>query len=120
MEMSSGFVNYDGGIYYVGENGALALNWVEFPEAPYHFDYMTGRMHTGWYYGAAAYWLGEDGAVKTGWQEIGGNRYYFTASGDMVTGDILIRGIPYKFGEDGVLQDSCMFFEIEQGILQHD
>ena len=118
--LPAGFTDWDGGRFYVREDGTVALNWAELPEGAFHFDYLTGRMDTGWIdSGQARFWLGDDGRVHTGWQEIGGSRYYFFAPGDMVTGNAVIDGIGRSFGADGKLQNYSISLEIAGRILEN-
>jgi hypothetical protein len=44
------------------------------------------------------------GEIKTtGWQTIDGNTYYFDGDSNFVTGYQIIGGLPYDFGENGIL-----------------
>lgn len=111
----SGFLAYDGGVYYIHENGTLGLQWQELAEGVYYFDYITARMHSGWIRGTTSFYMDANGQMHTGWLEEAGKKYYFQAAGDMVTGRMCIAGSEYFFDADGVLQEGVVLPPI-QGI----
>ncbi len=64
-------------------------------------------LHTGWLKypdenGATYYFDLNDRKMLTGWHIIVGNTYWFSETGVMATGDIIIDGIIYQFGADGI------------------
>ena len=49
----------------------------------------------------------------TGWQTIDGRTYYYDKNGNKVTGEQIIQGVKYTFGEDGALPSSSTMLGID-------
>lgn len=61
------------------------------------------------------------GAIKTiGWQKIEGKDYYFGPDSTPVTGHQIIGGLPYEFGEDGILLSNIGEMGIDVSKWQKD
>ena len=77
-----GWMQEDGKIYYVNQDGTRPSGW---------FD-LDGKR----------YLLDEEGYVKPGWFQENGNTYYIKEDGTMATGSLEIDGVTYHFTSAGV------------------
>lgn len=71
-----------------------------------YFDPESGYMATGKksISGKTYYFEPATGLSTIGWVTIGGNKYYFNEAGVMVTGDVKIGDVTYRFNSNGVYQ----------------
>ncbi len=61
------------------------------------------------------------GEIKTtGWQTIDGNTYYFDGDSNFVTGYQIIGGLPYDFGDNGILTTDIGEMGIDVSKWQND
>lgn len=84
--MFTGYLYLEEGTYYIGDNGVLCTGW-----------FKQGRDY--------CYAESNGLVVQDGWKEIGGKTYYFRW-GYMATGIMLIDGIYYDFGTNGVCRNA--------------
>ena len=124
--MCTGWVTDGGKKYYLQSNGVAATEWEKIGNNWYYFIPETcaaatgfykvkGKLHYfckngveqfGWITTASGkkYWLDEYGVARSGWHTIGGKKYYFNSNYVMVTGNVKIDGVVYKFDSNGVFQ----------------
>ncbi len=118
-----GWVNLDGGVYYLGTDGALHVGLHAIGDGFYFFD-AAGRLYTGFlsdgvntfYFSpvdgtqargwtvidSGIYYFAQDtGIMYTGLQNIDNKTYLFDVSGKMQAGWQEIGGQYFYFGEDG-------------------
>ncbi len=77
-----GWMEEDGKIYYVNQDGSRPSGWFE----------LDGKR----------YLLDEDGFVKPGWFQEGENTYYIKNDGAMATGTVQVDGVTYHFTSAGI------------------
>ena len=101
--MKTGFVKYEGDLYYMTETGAEQKQWVSTEEDTYYFG-SDGRAAEGWTrIEGVDYYFTEKHTMKTGWLRLDG-KSYFLNSGALVRGPIFIDDRLYVFSEDGSAQ----------------
>lgn len=120
-----GWINLDGGVYYLGTEGALHVGLHAIGDGFYFFD-AAGRLYTGFlsdgvntfYFSpvdgtqargwtvidSGIYYFAQDtGIMYTGLQNIDNKTYLFDVSGKMQAGWQEIGGQYFYFGEDGAM-----------------
>lgn len=153
-ELLTGEQEIDGELYLFAKNGVLKTGWrtVGGVRRYYHINDGTadhGKPVYGWvtdsgkrFYvskengklsgctvedGGKLYYLLEkgDAADEEMFINAGDKQYYVTADGTLATGSLEIDGIPYTFGDDGVIQtgwvsagDKAYYFSPEDGSAQ--
>lgn len=121
--MKTGWVTHNGKKYYFGSDGAGYTEWEEIGGKYYYFKPNNCVMATGFYkvktkqhyfgtdgverfgwitVSGNTYHLDEYGVMQYGWQTIARKKYYFNAKGVMVKGNVMIDGVVYSFGDNGV------------------
>lgn len=102
--MATGWMNDGNARYYLTDNGAAASGWMMIDGSWYYFG--TGNaMSTGWINPDGSwYYLDTDGKMKNGWLTLDGKTYYLSASsGRMITGWRDIDGAWYYFDGSGAM-----------------
>ena len=77
-----GWMEEDGRVYYVNQDGSRPSGWLD----------VEGKR----------YLLDEEGYVKSGWYDENGITYYIKEDGAMATGTVTIDGANYHFTSAGV------------------
>ena len=77
----SGWMEDDGGRYYLDDNGHRVTGWLE----------KNGQR----------YYLDESGYCLTGWQTLDSKEYYFQPDGSMAKGAVIIDGVTRHFTGEG-------------------
>lgn len=105
-EVTTGWVDRDGGRYYLDEAGKPLTDWYKIDEEVYYFDDQglmqvgrlsldgdiflfddQGRLVYGLNeYKGDSYFSSEEGLVQTGWQQVGAKKYYFDEDGRQLKG----------------------------------
>lgn len=102
----TGFVKYNGKLYYFDSKGNMKLGFFTAGGKKYYASYVKGEKGkgqiltgivkiSGYYYYLSFSSSPYKGAVATGFQKISGRRYYFNSKGHMVTGWFTIGGSKY-------------------------
>ena len=100
----TGWLDYKGHKYYLGEKGVMVTGWKKIGSSWYYFD-SDGAMKTGWLkLGTKWYYLQQNGVMKTGWIK-DGSWYYLDNSGEMLSGKWLkYGGYWYYLGTNGAMK----------------
>lgn len=99
------WVEEDGKVYYLDENGGRTVGFATIDGSRYYFD-AEGVRQSGWIVedGKKYYFSPADGRGVTGWQSIEGKTYYFGPEGYAFAGTTEeIDGQQYTFDEEGVV-----------------
>ena len=123
-KLLTGWLNYQGAVYYLAGNGAMVSGWQMIGGKWYYFN-SSGSMRTGWlkdggkwyylqkngvmktgwiYLDKVWYYLEGSGAMKTGWLRLGSTWYFMDQSGAMKTGWVRVDGSWYYFNSDGSMR----------------
>jgi D-alanyl-D-alanine carboxypeptidase len=101
-QMKPGLNDWNGARWAILENGACQLGWYEDGQWACYGD-ESGLMQEGFLdLGTTKYYL-KDYQVQRGWLTVDGKTYYGLASGELVTGQVVIDGEMRCFDEDGTL-----------------
>lgn len=106
QEITTGWVNDNGKIYYADETGTYVTGWQKINGNKYYFSKKTSVMYKGFKkISGSKYYFGKtSGKMYTGFARISGKRYYFgKTSGKMYTGMHKIKKNVYTFDDKGVL-----------------
>lgn len=122
------WINLDGGVYYLGTDGALHVGLHAIGDGIYFFD-ATGRLYTGFLSDGVNtfYFSPVDGTQARGWTAIDSGIYYFAQdSGIMYTGLQNIDNKIYLFDTSGKMQtgwqeigDQNFYFGVD-GVMVQD
>lgn len=123
--LATGWLQDQGMVYYLKENGAAATGWTQV-EGKLRFFTDTGALRTGWMeHSHSTYYLSEHGMPLAGWQQLDGKRYYFTEEGVLCSnGWLETEEGTYYLQPDGqplggwvTLETGRFFFHKEDGRL---
>lgn len=94
--MVTGWLEQNGGHYYLGTDGIRVGGWVSLPEGTFYLSPTSGIAHIGWLQdGGSTYYMDDSGRMITGWIGIAEDRYYFGETGEMHTGWLELDGGRY-------------------------
>lgn len=113
-------------MYYIEDDGTVAVGWKEFSDKWYYFD-ENGVMQTGWQQIKYSwYYFDKYGEMKQGWIEDNGDKYYLYESGNMAVGKKYIDGNWYRFGQGGKLlvgryyDNGKIYYSNKDGVMVSD
>ena len=115
------FVPYEGHVYYCDSEGVLVTPSSEnepiiISDTPYYLK-KDGSIKTGWQTtgGIRRYFDPETGKAVYGWLGYLGKLYYVDKEFGKYTGDKSVKGVIYRFGENGILQTGIQAFDTDEG-----
>lgn len=124
--MHTGFIKYQGYIYYCNENGIVIKGDDRYtPIGIAGTSYIispSGKVHTGWQSinGLRVYFDTETAEPVYGWISYHGKYYYTDAEIGKYTGEHYIYNHPYRFDESGILQTGLQSFADGSTLYYYD
>lgn len=116
-EAATGWLELDGGRYYLAGDGQMVTGWQTIDGETYYFR-DDGVMVTGWQeLEGSRYYFGTQGVMETGWIEMNGQRYYLDPGA--VTGWQTIDGASYYFRENGAAASGWLELEGKRCYFQN-
>ena len=101
--MATGWVQLEGGYYYLDAAGVQKTGWLNLADGSYYVDPETGSAVSGWQeLNGDTYYLAENGRVTTGLAQIDGKTYFLGEDGKRVSGWSISQGRRY-FLTEGVI-----------------